>query len=582
MSVIRSRAPNEVAQRIIAAAGQTADLLRVEREDGTPLLSVDVNGNLSTSGTVGGVSIASGLVGGVDVAALRETVEATAHGHPNQAIVDLIDQDLRTAASPTFAGASIGSADIASTVRYGAEADFVVFVDGGAVCAKRGTDGSITASGSDASLVLQHTIDNLPAGGGRIVIRGEMPLTATLRVDRQSVTIEGAGLGDEIAGGGASLVRSGSWDGDLISVSAHYFTLRGVALRNGSGYKDVATGDAVSIVGSMYHEVSKCRINGFNGAAIYCYNVYGLAARDNAITYCGRTGERAAVHISGAPLPYLSTYVSVADNLIASSTWRAVHIDNTDNSIVVRGNYIEDTTSTNVMANAIYFRSGGAIRDNFLHRSNGDMVIVVGYYAKVSSNIIILSAGVGINLQSSYYATAQANTVEDATYGILAGPDSCIVGNHVLSCSSPGIGCGASGVRVIGNAVAGCSTGGAPNAGIYVYGGAERCVVTANSLKDEQTVPTQTIGVVDLTSSATIADNAGHATEASGSATMLGGTSSVVIDHGLVAAPTRIVVTGSSADTAALFVTNVTATQFTINAPAAVGGNRTIYWRAEA
>ncbi len=44
MSVIRSRAPNEVAQRIIAAAGQTADLLRVETSDGVMLFAVDKDG----------------------------------------------------------------------------------------------------------------------------------------------------------------------------------------------------------------------------------------------------------------------------------------------------------------------------------------------------------------------------------------------------------------------------------------------------------------------------------------------------------------------------------------------------------
>jgi len=66
-----------------------------------------------------------------------------------------------------------------------------------------------------------------------------------------------------------------------------------------------------------------------------------------------------------------------------------------------------------------------------------------------------------------------------------------------------------------------------------------------------------------------------------GTATISSGNSSVTVNHGLVKAPAIVKLTGTDSEVKDCWVTNVTDTQFTINAPAAVSANRNVYWEAE-
>ena len=68
----------------------------------------------------------------------------------------------------------------------------------------------------------------------------------------------------------------------------------------------------------------------------------------------------------------------------------------------------------------------------------------------------------------------------------------------------------------------------------------------------------------------------------SGIATIPNGNSSVVVNHGLAKAPEHGVrLTGTHSEVANCWVTNVTDTQFTINAPANVTADRDVYWETE-
>lgn len=126
MSTVRSRQPNEVPQRIIGAVGQAADMLVVETEDGTELLRIDKDGNITgTSASVqdavvsGNIEV-GGTVDGVDVAALASDHQAK------------VDQDVRTTAAPSFSAASVGGVSIA---------------DGGVVASRLEVEGLIIADG---------------------------------------------------------------------------------------------------------------------------------------------------------------------------------------------------------------------------------------------------------------------------------------------------------------------------------------------------------------------------------------------------------------------------------------------------
>lgn len=79
-----------------------------------------------------------------------------------------------------------------------------------------------------------------------------------------------------------------------------------------------------------------------------------------------------------------------------------------------------------------------------------------------------------------------------------------------------------------------------------------------------------------------VEDVIGWATENRGTATILSGGTSIVVNHGLVKAPDYVLLTGRASSTSACFVTNITSTQFTINVPSAVPSNQAVNWRAWA
>ena len=75
--------------------------------------------------------------------------------------------------------------------------------------------------------------------------------------------------------------------------------------------------------------------------------------------------------------------------------------------------------------------------------------------------------------------------------------------------------------------------------------------------------------------------NIGWVTSLTGSAVIINGATHVHVTHGMNGTPTKVTVTGSTADTASLYVDGISSTEFVITAPGAVGGNRTVYWNAE-
>lgn len=77
-------------------------------------------------------------------------------------------------------------------------------------------------------------------------------------------------------------------------------------------------------------------------------------------------------------------------------------------------------------------------------------------------------------------------------------------------------------------------------------------------------------------------DVIGWVTENRGSATVLSGGTTVVVNHGLVKAPDFILLTGRSGSTVDLWPSSIGSTQFTINVSAAVPSDQAVNWRAWA
>ena len=76
-------------------------------------------------------------------------------------------------------------------------------------------------------------------------------------------------------------------------------------------------------------------------------------------------------------------------------------------------------------------------------------------------------------------------------------------------------------------------------------------------------------------------DMTGRGYEVEGSAIIPNGEDSIAVTHGLVGTPTFIMATGTTADTDQLIITTIGGTTFNVTAVGAVGGDRTVYYRAK-
>jgi len=92
-----------------------------------------------------------------------------------------------------------------------------------------------------------------------------------------------------------------------------------------------------------------------------------------------------------------------------------------------------------------------------------------------------------------------------------------------------------------------------------------------------------TISMANTTSATNIvARNIGYKTYAQGSGTITTGQTGVVVTHGLVGLPSNVQITPLSSlpEGGSFFVSNVTATTFTVEIGSAAGGARSFYWSA--
>jgi len=109
--------------------------------------------------------------------------------------------------------------------------------------------------------------------------------------------------------------------------------------------------------------------------------------------------------------------------------------------------------------------------------------------------------------------------------------------------------------------------------------GARRVVFVGNAVAGGFT----TAAVLESGSGHVIRNNSGYVTENSGTATVLNTTTTIVVAHGLAAAPTRVLVTARLWSNAAkAWVTAIDATNFTINVDADPGVGTAIFdWKAQ-
>jgi hypothetical protein len=320
-----------------------------------------------------------------------------------------------------------------------------------------------------------------------------------------------------------------------------------------------------------------------NSGVVYIYGCQNFSVIGNVIsnsdsTYSARSAFRISDSSAGTVIGneltdacnYIYTgaieltrtsFVTIAGNTIRTITARSYHVDGiviekVSHDISVTGNVIFGGQDVN-SGTGIYLE-GQTYYDVDNITITGNMIdgwvdqqIVVTY----AENVLISSNNIG---SSEFDATGI--TITTSTKAV-------ITGNSIKANVSIEFSGGATFVTVIGNHIF-------ANNSWIMNNYCNNITITNNDF--DCTYYGEIHGITHF-----IHYNTGFITEARGLTAILSGNTAVTFNHTLCTQPTFVLVTGTQSEVSVLWVSSITSTQITINAPGTTSENRTIYWYAE-
>jgi hypothetical protein len=492
-----------------------------------------------------------------------------------------------------------------------------------------GLTGAVVSSSATAATVIQYAIDNLTSGRTwkeRVVIKGNITLTTSinlasyliLQLDGKIKLSNNAHC--PIVENSANVTQveicGGDWDGNLTNDAFGGSECRGITI-----YGDSAASKCSYV---HIHDLTIHDIAYDNIACMYCNNV---VIRNCHIYNAGDFAQGASYWGHGLGM-YYSTNCILDHCHIEDCASGGCYFYCEDDATVqtVNNNQITNNLVERTYTSGISFARRGAedVAGYDMHEGNTVIDcgidtyhpgINLGYddvtkalHCIVDANIVYCNGAYttvnGISIAADY-STISNNIIHDIDGSLIL-----VEGNHNL---------------INGNILH--KTRDAASAGIYIVDGSYNNVCN-NTIYDVNaygiaimtidgagcienwlhgnlidTVDGDVVGVTRSTDLNTIIEdnyfrgtpltiddrgtgtilrrNTGYVTEKAGTAVILNGQTHVHVTHSMGAAPTKVTATGSTADTASLFVDTIGATEFIINAAGAVGGNRTVYWRAD-
>lgn len=283
------------------------------------------------------------------------------------------------------------------------------------------------------------------------------------------------------------------------------------------------------------------------------------------------------------------------NRIVDSANYGIDMLSSTD--AIVRGNVLVDIAQTSNKSKAAIFTRGdrAIITGNQVYNPNAEGILRDdGDDGVIANNIVTSSDDVGIKANS---ATATQRRTK-------------ITGNNVYQAASFGYAISVEDATVSGNTAKDCNTAAAANIyGFTLFGADMSGIVEGNIasgsnhtydiniaaavvlpmlVRDNKLAGLGTGAFRDQGSASKPRNNAGFVTEASGTATIASGATTVVITHGLSVTPTADDITVNFAeqgtnDYGRWWISTITSTQFTINVSADPGAsNLDLAWRAVA
>jgi len=414
-------------------------------------------------------------------------------------------------------------------------ASYIVFMEDGVVKAKNGHTGQVEFKGEDAAAIIQAAVNATnAAGGGKVFIKaGSYEIKSSI-VMKSYVMLEGEleSYKGELTAGGTSLLLGSGVDGIVAESGAYAFGLRNLHI----------DGQDISGRGIMFVNVGAINIKNVgvvrtNDEGIRL-QVWDSLIQDVEVEFCnsygwyiGRSSNTLWIHCTGWGNLYDQWLITADHGRSAFIQCRAGRFNENEG---LSGFLMNDATRVHLISPMIENMKYDGIR---LYGSR---------YCEIISPAIY---NIGRAADNTYY-------------GIYIYPSSNYNSTHNL---------------IIGGMLDNSEVSEQPKYGVYEADANQ----DYNYIVGFKVLSAATAKYLLQGAHSKVMLDPFFITKNSGTATIPNGSSTVTVNHGLAAAPSVVKLTGTHSEVKDCWVTNPTATQFTINAPAAVTADRDVYWQAE-
>jgi len=491
---------------------------------------------------------------------------------------------------------------------------YMIYSDGSGYYARNGLTGSVEYFDVNATNVIQHAINRVCGGGGRVFIRsGTYPVSGIVIQGCNDVEVVGEGWSTKLIANGPDVVVIKI--GDRTDATKASKRIRVADLYIDGSAQQTETSEpefvdrrfGIEVAGSDTREVviENCYIYNTGSDSIYGYFPGHTIVRNNVVI--DTRGYWAAIHVHAGDHRFY-----VLGNMVIGSAVGGIRhgriiaynyldycgnvgkpvIDGGDWTAAIVGNYIINarwkgiTTITfgqfrNVVANNVIYlgQSDGIhiytneskiqgietlITGNEIIDVNGSGIVVDANHVIVKGNVISFPRQHGIVLNGGEYCLISDNMIRNPSF------DNHNVYNGIHLTNEAKFN------RIIGNIIR------AHNVHRPRYGIAESSTNENHNYIVGNYIEGPVIGAILRQGVNTIVkQNVGYPTENSGTATIPAGNTSTTVSHGLMCTPSKVFITPLRQLIGQIWVENITGTSFAIRVSEAPTVNLPVAWYAE-
>jgi len=426
-------------------------------------------------------------------------------------------------------------------------ASYIIYKENNRYYAKNGRTGEVEKQDTDAATVIQYAINNLNAGTVYIKA-GTYLISSPITINKSAINIIGEGWGTLLKlanGANCDLIKIDSSEQDVYLPQLMFLHLDGNKANNTSGSAIHASGT------NQIYDVLLFHVNTFSFPDNALKAERGHAWRIISCDFetCGGDG----VYLSNV------TNFSFFGCHIGGNTGKGIYVDSA-NGINFDKCYVLNNGGHGIH---IYYSYYNYLSNIYVNSNNGDGILLQGGGRHKLNNIEVESAGQnGIKIWSASYTKLSNIIIRNASQSA----DNTYDGLAITSAEDIDV----SGITVL------TTLTNKPNDAISIDDASSKVKILIGNLSG------YTVNAIrNLATDTKIEHVFGYTNKNSGTATIPAGSTSVTVSHGLVAAPSKVLVTPIGDPGDRYWVENITDTSFDIVVATAPTADIDFYWEAE-